>query len=250
MARGCGSRQVGGAYLRTIFGPNGTKPIWDFIFDPPLVIPEGLDIPSRGVLIAERPDGSGVFDVYDHVGSKYYPNVADFVVETGVQGLSRRVKPGPDLEKLTRESRILLTHDRAIITNYDQYYEALREEEDAREAKIFRCPCDKKIHEDLPRINHVANPDGSTMCAGLWWHDLIRGEILDAERRQVHRKIGDVGYHGRMSPNTVSPHYQPGIFLGLPIHCIDVIADPEGDRAQKTREKLTGVSLPVRLERE
>ena len=94
-ARGCGVRSPGGIYVECGLSRYG-RPIEDFLVDPCREIPDGLDIMPRGVTILERITASkrtGIYDIYDHVGEKHYPNVLDFVVEVRKQGLSRRLQP-------------------------------------------------------------------------------------------------------------------------------------------------------------
>ena len=73
--RGCGRRTLGGVYVEVKLakrGETGTA-IEKFLIDPVRDVPEGLGIPARGVAILERPDGSGVYDVWDRIGVKNYP---------------------------------------------------------------------------------------------------------------------------------------------------------------------------------
>ena len=86
----------------------------DFLLDPPIPVPDELNLPARGVVIRERPDGSGIHDVWDHVGSNHYPNVFDFICEVGNLGLSRHVSSKIDFSLITKDSLIILAHERGI----------------------------------------------------------------------------------------------------------------------------------------
>ena len=59
--RGCGRRQKGGCYAECGLGPGG-RPIEAFLFDPPILVPDGFNVPNRGVLLTER---SGVWHIID-----------------------------------------------------------------------------------------------------------------------------------------------------------------------------------------
>ena len=78
--RGCGSRKKGGVYLTVAEGPGG-KPIEHFLIDPPIPVDlQQLGIGPRGIHLVER---NGVWHVFDVVGTKHYPNVADYVWDVG-----------------------------------------------------------------------------------------------------------------------------------------------------------------------
>lgn len=255
MGRGCGYRNPGGIYLRTILSSRGS-PLEGFLFDPPIPAPAEMMIPTRGVLILERPDGSGVHDVYDKVGADSYPNVADFFMELRRLGLSRRIKRDARLELLDQRSRIFLVHPRAIIVNAGEYYDALlKEEQEYRNPHQFTCRCDKKDHEYLPHwntdYNIVIENEVRPMCVSLWWDDIVKGEAsLDPGKppRTVERNIGDIWYEGRKRPSGVKPEYQDGIFMWLPIHRLDVIYDAEQNEHEKSLEQAHRSGLRVRLE--
>src|SRR5215208_2774571 len=85
--RGCGVREPGGIYAVCPIGfATGHDITNDFWFDPPLPLGD-LAVPNRCVALVERPDGSGIFDVYDRIGESGYPNVADMLEEIGRHGL-------------------------------------------------------------------------------------------------------------------------------------------------------------------
>ena len=44
--RGCGEREPGGVYAECGLSPRG-RPLEEFLFDPPLPIPEGLDLINK-----------------------------------------------------------------------------------------------------------------------------------------------------------------------------------------------------------
>ncbi len=85
--RGCGVRQKGGLYAECAISPSG-KPIEEFLFDPPIIVPAGFAVPTRGVVLVER---AGIWHVVDRVGNEFYPSPADMAEEIKRFGLSRRI---------------------------------------------------------------------------------------------------------------------------------------------------------------
>lgn len=245
--RGCGFREPGGIYLETLLSRNG-RPIEDFLIDPPVAVEHGFGLPDRGVLIMERPDGSGINDVYDHVGSTGYENVADFIEEVRRMGLSRRISRTEDLAKLTPGSRIFLAHKRAIIENSEEYYANLRQEQaDYPGASRWICPCTREGHIKL--VAGEGN-QGET-CAGLWYNDVTGGDPSydpDQPPRTVRREVGSSAYSARSRPEGLKPKYRKGFFLNLPLHRLAVITDPEGGKDEASLEKAGESGLPVELE--
>lgn len=250
--RGCGVREPGGIYFETPHCrviTDRCRPVDDFLFDPPLPL-GNLDVPNRGVLIMERPDGSGVHDVYDRVGESGYPNVADMIEEIRQFGLSRRAGKGLDFGLLGPGSLIFLIHPRAIITNATDAYRFLANERDENPAKShpFRCPCRRANHRHLP--DAAPDADGFTQetCAGLWYELLTNADAnydLDAPRRSCTRRVGSTVYSGRSVPHDFTPDYAPGIFARFPISRLAVVADPEGTADLDAHKRLETTHLPV-----
>jgi hypothetical protein len=244
--RGCGVREPGGIYFQVLLSKRG-RPIEEFLFDPPLPVGD-LAVPDRGVLILERPDGSGIHDVYDRVGESGYPNVADMIEEIRRFGLSRRAGKSLDFSQLGPGSMIFLLHPRAIVRNVATLYAMLREEwQDNRDAAHeFRCPCNRKHHA-------LFHPDARLMlsdqtCAGVWWETLRKAEPvydLSAPRRSCTRRSGSTTYAGRHAPHGFRGEYETGIFARFPISNIAVVADPEGGQDAVAHTRLESTGLPV-----
>jgi len=227
--RGCGVREPGGIYAVTLLGPNG-RPLNEFLFDPPISLGD-LAIAPRGVTILERPDGSGVFDVYDWVGENGYPNVADMVEEIRRFGMSRRLGKSLDFSLLTPASLHFLIHPRAIITNAEDFYDVLEIEwRDYGNAHPFTCMCDRKAHASYPYVD--ADYNTRETCASLWYDDVTKGEVSYDPAdypRTVTRKSGSTTYTARHAPHDFTPTYAPGIFVRLPIHRLEVVAGDDGE---------------------
>jgi hypothetical protein len=79
----------------------------------------------------------------------------------------------------------------------------------------------------------------------LWWHDIESAMPPD---KPIDRQMPSFAYSAWPTPN-VSPVYQPGIFLSLPITNLEVIRDPNG--THEVAETIASQSkLPVSLEDE
>ena len=122
--RGCGDREPGGIYAESGLSPRG-RPLEEFLIDPPLPIPAGLDLVNKPqtwqrMLPSGEPalDGEGlpIFDLLIWVGQEHYPYCPDYLEETIRFGASRRLNPNLDLSLLSRSSRMILAHPLVINT--------------------------------------------------------------------------------------------------------------------------------------
>lgn len=108
--RGCGERKEGGLYLTVPLSPYG-KPVEAFLVDPVIPWTGGT---LRGPEMFNLPDEQ-VKHVVLGVGASFYPYCPDYVEETRVMGISKRVSLNIDLSGLVPgESRLLLMHPKAI----------------------------------------------------------------------------------------------------------------------------------------
>ena len=122
--RGCGDREPGGVYAECGLSSRG-RPLEEFLIDPPLPIPPGLDLVNKPqtwqrLLPSGEPalDGEGlpIFDLLIWVGQEHYPYVPDYLEETSRYGASRRLNPNLDLSLLSRSSRMILAHPLVLNT--------------------------------------------------------------------------------------------------------------------------------------
>jgi hypothetical protein len=126
--RGCGEREPGGVYAESGLSPHG-RPLEEFLFDPPLPIPEGLDLINKP-LLWQRTLASGepaldendlpIFDLLIWVGAEHYPYCPDYLEETRRYGASRRLNPNLDLSQLSRSSRMILAHPHVLNTTWQE----------------------------------------------------------------------------------------------------------------------------------
>ena len=199
--RGCGSRVVGGVYAEVKSGAGGS-PIEAFLVDPPKAVDAlALGLTDKGVRLIEI---GGVWHVFDIVGANHYPYVADFVEEGRRMGISRRLPQNLDFEKLDPEqSRLVLLHRKALITNVD-------------EAGFLEryCICPKALPEHEEGLL-----DG--MCAAFWWQDFAAKDLDEDGIRTM--KNGDQ-YVGRVHPKGhAKVERELAIFMSLPITNLAVI---------------------------
>ena len=230
--RGCGSRVVGGIYAEVKQGAGGS-PIEAFLVDPPKAVDSGaLGLTDKGVRLIEI---GGVWHVFDIVGEKYYPYVADFVEEGRRMGISRRLPQNLDFEKLDPvQSRLVLLHRKALITNVEEVGFLERH---------HICPKALPNHEE-------GLLDG--MCAAFWWQDFA-AKALDEDGIRT-MKNGDQ-YVGRLRPQgRAKSERELAIFMSLPITNLAVIRGRNADenaRVLEVYEKVAGQSkFEVTLEDE
>lgn len=237
MTRGCGKRQSGGVYIEVGTSGDGEGyPVEHFLTDPPVEVPQTLDIGARGVQLIER---GGVWHVLDWVGEDSYPNVADLIEEVRRFGLSRRAQKTLEFGKLTKDSRILLIHRKAVVENVAEWG-----------SQLSKLPCPKAAC-GCAVCATAANRDHG--CAKVWWLDIEDGVAVDQigeEVSAVRRSCGDTEYRGWACPSASPPRYRAGFFLSLPVGRIAVISGEESseDTARKIANELAGKLEVVQLE--
>lgn len=255
VVRGCGTRTYGGVYLEVKLakdGEPGTNPR-KFLVDPVREVPDGMGIPNRGVALIPRPDGSGVMDVWDHVGTNNYRCVEDFWREILAHGVSRKISSRTDFSQLTPESRLILIHQKAMLLNADELYRAIDVEiREMVDANHWRCMCGKPDHDGYP-VYARDSQDMMSTCVSSWAEVVEGGEEIyepGVAPRTVKRTIGDTTYQGRHTPLDFTPEYVEGIFAIFPITCLAVINDPQDGKHIPNMQRAEGSSLKVVLEDE
>jgi hypothetical protein len=256
--RGCGEREPGGVYVECGVGPGGT-PIETFLFDPPLPLPEGVDLVNKPQLWLRTDPASGepvldaqgkpIYDVLVWVGAEHYPEAADYIEETRRLGASRRLNPQMDLTRITRWSRMLLAHPRAIIENW-------REMEPPQ-----RCCKNQAYHSKLFYDLALSNQEASSSsedaavlyerykneqrlgpCISKLWDILPKDEAIETFERPGDlplclRRIGSTTYHYAPTGEPVTG-WKPGFILGLPISNIALIQYADGSVNERAKKKL------------
>lgn len=226
VARGCGTRKTGGIYWTLGVGEGGVL-LEEFLLDPPR--PLTMDIPPRGVtpICRKNRDGKPVWHLLDWVGQRYYPNVLDFVEEVRRFGLSRRLPENVDFSKLTTESRLLLVHARAFVTNWLDFFPD----------RYYACPCGKHHPETAPQ---------PPCCIAVWGEDIRKGKPChdEGDPRLVERTMPSFSYLGRVPPEGVVAHYQQAVFASMPATWIEVVGG--GTQTVRNLDRARTADLNVR----
>ena len=224
--RGCGSRVVGGVYAEVRQGAGGS-PIEAFLVDPPKAVnTQALGLTDKGVRLIEI---GGVWHVFDIMGEKHYPYVADFIEEGRRMGISRRLPQNLDFEKLdTVQSRLVLLHRKALITNV---------QEAGFLERYHVCPKALPEHEE-------GLLDG--MCAAFWWQD-FSAKALDEDGIRT-MKNGDQ-YVGRVRPQgRAKPERELAVFMSLPITNLAVIRGRNAEENARVKEVYEKVARQSKFE--
>jgi hypothetical protein len=147
--RGCGDREPGGVYAECGLSSRG-RPLEEFLIDPPLAIPPGLDLVNKPqtwqrMLSSNEPalgwEGLPIFDLLIWVGQEHYPYVPDYLEEVIRFGASRRLNPNLDLSLLSKSSRMILAHPQVINTAWKEQCppESCKKEIPGHDTTITRC---------------------------------------------------------------------------------------------------------------
>lgn len=240
--RGCGEREAGGVYVESGAGP------WDFPFeyvliDPPQPLPPGLDLVNKPRIVPREwltgvPErdacGHAIHDLLIHIGATYYPWAPDYLQEARRLGASRRIPATLDLGQLSRSSRMLLAHPRAIPLNWRDL------------APPAQCQKVLERH-DLAwytnhQTDHQTDRDRRGPCIFKLW-DLIPSNQAETVTRQQGeqtlclRRIGSTLYPYRPTDETVSG-WAEAFLLALPLTGFSLIQDRDGNVNNRAKEKL------------
>jgi hypothetical protein len=244
--RGCGdSRDAGGIYLEAGSAGGIGIPMYVLIKDPVVAIdPTEIGLSPVGVKLVEM---NGVWHVFDWVGESHYPNAADFLEEAIRLGLSRRISKQEDFSKLTAESRLILVHPKAFITDED---------------RSIPEPC------GCPTGNHP-NQGERFLCAGRLWRvgksgstDIGNGGPPPTESTPVwapcpeepcentgRRQMPSFTYNLGELPSNSKVTLSPGIIMVAPIERIAVVNDPnDADHTRDALETAREAKVPVTLD--
>ncbi len=231
--RGCGEREQGGLYAETGLSPYGT-PLEYFLIDPPRPLPEGLDIVNKPQLWEDP--ATGIMHLLIWVGLEHYQWCTDYIEETKRFGASRRINPNLELSRLTRESRMILAHPRAI--------NALWEEQTPPQE------CQKHLpRHDVASLT-LLNADPVQKvgpCLFKLW-DVIPQEAatevleLEGEPPICLREIGSTIYQYRPTGESAEG-LQPGLFAALPITGFALIQYDDGTVNESAKAKLQQAGL-------
>jgi hypothetical protein len=244
--RGCGDREPGGVYVESGVGPFGS-PLEHFLLDPPQKLPEGLDLVNKPRLWQRTlPSGEPALDeneqpIYDlliHVGAEYYPYAPDYIEETRRLGASRRLNPQLDLTLLSRESRLLLAHPKAIPDNWRD----LLPPERCKKRRAWH----DRITSALLSEDPLHNPRRAGPCIFKLW-ELIPQSVAKTvvyptpeaieQLPLCLREVGSTIYQYHPTGEAVTS-WTCGFVLSLPITGFSLIQFSDGSVNRQAKKKL------------
>ena len=203
--RGCGKRKPGGLYLCTQLSSRG-EPLEHFFFDPPQATQYR---PVRIPMLLPAPGGINHLAIW--VGEEFYPHMADFIEETRLKGISRRVPSTFQFEKFGPSSKMLFIHPKSIVKNGEMYPEVV-------------CPKGNPPHPDcIGKGYQVAPPDPDSVDT---------------------RSIANLKY--KVSYTEMKHIFEPGFFMWAPITNIDYVT-VKGEVEEKIAQRAQKWELPVRF---
>ena len=184
--------------------------------------------------VLDSETGRPVYDLLIHIGAEHYEYAPDYIEESRRLGSSRRLNHNLDLSLLTRRSRMLLAHPKAIIVPWrdltlpDRCYKRLPRHDLASYA--------------LLGLDAATDEERVGPCIFKLWDVLPRDEAnvvfeQEGERPVCLRKIGSTIYEYRPTGEEVK-EWEPGFILGLPITGIALIQYADGTVNEKARAKL------------
>lgn len=240
--RGCGERVPGGCYVESGVGPFG-RPLDHFLLDPPQPLPPGLDLINKPQILprllyageqAQDETGLPIFDLYIHVGAAHYPWAPDYLEETRRLGASRRINPNLDLSLLTRASRMILAHPRAIPQNWATLQPPAR--------------CHKRLerHDLVAYAGRALDPLQDDQrpgpCVFKLWELIPQDQAESTQEMKGQsplclRRSGSTVYQYRPTGETV-PTWEEAFLLTLPLTGFALIQDVNGAVNQQAKEKL------------
>ena len=245
--RGCGDREPGGVYVESGLSPYGS-PLEYFLFDPPLPLPAGVDLvnkpqiwqrvdPATQEPVLDPVTGRPIYDLLIHIGAEHYKYAMDYIEETRKLGASRRLNANLDLALLTRRSRMLLAHPKAIIVPWrdltlpDRCFKRLPRHDLASYALL-----------GLGAAEAMTDEERVGPCIFKLWDVLPRDEAMEVfeqegERSVCLRTCGSTIYEYRPTGEEVQA-WEPGFILGLPITGIALIQYADGTVNEKAKAKL------------
>lgn len=236
--RGCGTRRSG-VYLEVGMGPGG-RPFDEFLCDPPVPLPAWMtpEMLANKATLVQR-GGTGIVDVISWVGANHYPYLPDFLEEARRMGISRRVLPSFEFEKITPfESQIILVHPRAYNPDWQQHM------------PIDLCLLNRPGHSTL--TTDEGNPRQGPCLYQLY--NLIPaddgrpiGQMSSFDPAQpdsfmYQRAIGDTTY--QYIPTGESADLQPAIFGRFYLTGVALVKDAAGKVNSAAEEKLSRSRMP------
>jgi hypothetical protein len=155
-------------------------------------------------------------------------------------GFSRKIPKTANFSLLTKESRHLIIHPRAIIENPDVYYKNR-----LKDPFVKKCPLEIESHDE-PNLDIL--PEGNPMCTALLWESIMPSDEDETEKgsRKFVRKTVSASY--RAGEQLSGTDFIPGIVMWLPITRIEIISDPIDMKHQELFEIISGSGTKLDVE--
>lgn len=213
LPRGCGMPKAGRLYLEIPLSDHGI-PLWKFLLDPTVPVPTGMAIPTQGMLFVQRGNdvtvgGKPIYDLYDHIGSTYYPNTWDIIAEWMRLGFHQLIPTSSPLNLITEETNYYAVHARAGISEPNAFYDEVITFEE------LYPECKRHTGDILNQVRAVET------CPAILLNDIIGGEYDgDDNVRIVKRNMPSFSYYGAKAPEGQDLRdlcRVPSFFIKLPI---------------------------------
>ncbi len=150
------------------------------------------------------------------VGEEHYPFCPDYIEETRLYGVSKRIPLGIDLKVFKPyETWMCFIHPRAVLEGPQP---------------VHACPNERR------RALHTA---GRERCITVLYYFVDAAQSVDSRGTVFERTIGDTTYTVPKLLPRQGEKYSPGIFLRLPFSHFEYVLPAEGKvdvRVQKAME--------------
>ena len=190
------------------------KELEHFLVDLPLLIDQA-EWGISPIGISTFQDDQGITHVLDWVGEDSYPEVADFIEEARLKGISRKVSHTAPIEGLTAQSRLWLLHPRARVVNAEQF----------PTPPAFACPCGK-------------GHQSAEGCLGLAWH-------AQENAGPGQRKLAEGKTYPVKQALAGPLEHELAVFMVVPITALAVIEHPKPEIQDAREQKARNSGLPV-----
>lgn len=249
--RRCGTRTPGHAYSVTNITITNTvvhtdpvtkkereDPLDMFLLCPSIEVDPEMNLSDQGVTTLLRPPGYDLqYDIWDVIGSSFYPYFPIFYEEGKQMGFSRKIQ-GVQFELLSRESKHLLIHHRGLLEDYDPLFDS--------RLNLMHCPQGHEWHNKNEKVDFCTallweaqdKPDSTGTRDFVWQPDKVQSELFPLYTYETAH--WPVGYN---------PVWHTAIMMILPIHGIEVVEDSIAGTHQKALDliKNSGTDLPYCL---
>jgi hypothetical protein len=230
--RGCGGMKSDALYMTWSLGSGGI-PVQKLVICPVWALnPKKLGLKTQGVTLLPAFDNGGnmlytksndlVYDVFDWVGSSYYPYKLTMYKEICWGGLSRRIPKNTDFSKIFRGySKHYLIHSRGVIMNgIQQVREAVNDLEHPN--------CLRGWH-DIPFEFSFTDT-----CSAMWWHEVFAKDCIQDDDGRWLAQHPSFDYE--VYPTEEHLTWGPGAFMALPIGAFVATTQKSSNQLSKDME--------------